>query len=820
MTNEKVELFSEILASDQLGPYQNFSSMLMGVIPTADPSWVWSQLSCNPWIAMAIYWEMEEKDAAIFSALDTRKTNVLSKTWNLFPASEKRQDRKIADFVEECLKVHFEDFDSFLYEALDAIGKGVSIGEKIFAAAGDRICISDVRFKPQHLFTFGETGIANYSTASIAYPQTGPLQLRTGVSVGNIALGGVLPEEKFFVFSFRTRYGNRWGDPVDRKAFWPSWIKRNSIKQWLRYQEKGSGVVVAKYPGSSGPKEQGDALAAAAAVQDETAVAIPDKFVLEVHEMVRNIGSSHKELVDDFCNAEISRIYLGQTLTSRGSDGGGSRALGEVHERKEDRIGEADCRSLMQAINSQIVRPLVQLNFGLSTPCPQFRFDYEPKEDLDAKAKRYAVIRKDIGLELSKTQVRDDLQLEEPTDEGDTLQASTKADDRGLADNADPSETTEFAEGDDLKKNAKNVRDAIDLEDATLRTLAPIYAGMLEKAIHVVELAELLNVKPDLDKLLSADFQTLADRLATGALAACLLGRYRVKTIAANFAEGGDDKDKKRPSKRRSWRQETYGPNEKHETADELIRPNNSVLTGLRFDVPPEKAIEFFKGKKIVSPDEFYKLDAAARSGAFAIANVYQTDVLEAFRDEITAALENGRGPASVAARLRSILDGQTGIRKELTDFHLETVARTMMGISYAVGQRQAMEDVADLLPIWRYSAVGDDRTRPSHMALDGLEYPANHPFWQLHYPPWEFNCRCDVIPLPAASSSRIRRDAPRATLDFDDDGLPIRAAVDGTVTSISPGRLSGAVAQSPTLDDVLKASADRARTSRQRALD
>ena len=140
--------------------------------------------------------------------------------------------------------------------------------------------------------------------------------------------------------------------------------------------------------------------------------------------------------------------------------------------------------------------------------------------------------------------------------------------------------------------------------------------------------------------------------------------------------------------------------------------------------------------------------------------------------------------------------------------------------ISYAVGQRQAMEDVADLLPIWRYSAVGDDRTRPSHMALDGLEYPANHPFWQLHYPPWEFNCRCDVIPLPAASSSRIRRDAPSATLDFDDDGLPIRAAVDGTVTSISPGRLSGAVTQSPTLDDVLKASADRARTSRQRALD
>ncbi|HMU34359.1 MAG TPA: DUF935 family protein [Pyrinomonadaceae bacterium] len=451
--SDKIELFSEILSSDKLGPYQNFSQMLMGTFPSADPSWIWNQLTYNPWVAMAIYWEMEEKDAAIFSALDTRKTNVLSKNWNVLPAGEQRQDRKTADFVEECLNDYFCDFESFMFEALDAIGKGVSIGEKIFDEASDRIFIKEVRFKPQHLFSFGETGIAGYSTASIAYPQTGPLQLRTGVSATALPIGGELPEEKFFVFSFRPRYGNRWGDPVDRKAFWPSWIKRNSIKQWLRYQEKGSGVVIAKYPGSAGQKEQNDALAAAAAVQEETAVAVPDKFVLEVHEMVRNIGSSHKELVDDFCNAEISRIYLGQTLTSRGSDGGGSRALGEVHERKEDKIGEADCKALMQVINDQIVQPLVRLNFGPSTRCPDFRIDFEPKEDLDARAKRYAIISKNIGLDLSKRQVREDLELEEPVDDEDVLSGNSSAE--SIPMDSDPlsdDPVAEFADGEGEKK--------------------------------------------------------------------------------------------------------------------------------------------------------------------------------------------------------------------------------------------------------------------------------------------------------------------------------------------------------------------------------
>lgn len=414
---QEFELFAEMLASDKLGAYQNLG---LAVNLGNDPSATWQQLKYNPWFAMAVYADMEEKDARIFSCLDARKNNILSKTRNVISASEKRQDKKIAEFVEECLDEYFCNFEGFLYESLDAIGKGVSIGEIIFQEAADRIYIEDVRFKPQHLFSFGETGIAGFSTASMAYPQTGALQLRNGVSIDNF-LGGELPEGKFFVFSFRPRHGNRWGDPVDRKAFWPSWIKRASIKEWLRYQEKGSGVVIARYNDGAAEGEQSSARDAATAVQEESAVAIPKKFLLEVHEMIRNIGTSHKELVDEFCNSEITLVYLGQTLTSRGSDGGGSRALGEVHERKEDKISETDCKALMSAVNRSIIKPLVELNFGPDARCPEWIIEYEPKVDVAAKAKLYSTARKEIGIDLSKKQVREDLQLEEPSEDSDVL---------------------------------------------------------------------------------------------------------------------------------------------------------------------------------------------------------------------------------------------------------------------------------------------------------------------------------------------------------------------------------------------------------------
>ena len=36
-----------------------------------------------------------------------------------------------------------------------------------------------------------------------------------------------------------------------------------------------------------------------------------------------------------------------------------------------------------------------------------------------------------------------------------------------------------------------------------------------------------------------------------------------------------------------------------------------------------------------------------------------------------------------------------------------------------------------------------DDRVRPSHRALDGIIVPKDDPFWQNHFPPWEWGCRC-----------------------------------------------------------------------------
>lgn len=447
----------EILASDKLYSFQHwYPTVALANVASDDPSWIWQQIQFDPWLAMAVYADVEQKDAMVASCIETRKDGVLSKPRRVMPASEKRQDKKVAEFIEETLN-DAPFFDQFLYEALDAVPKGVSIGEIIFQSSFDRIIISGVKFYPQHLFNFGAGELAAYSTATSMYPQTGPLRLKNGVLLDGMPFGEVLPENKFFVFSYRPQYGNRWGVPLLRKVYWPSWIKRTSVRQWLKYLEKGTGVVVARYPAGASADEKRKAIDAATALVEETAVAVPDKVTLDVHEAVRNVGSSHKDIVDDFCNSEIARAILGQTLTSRGSDGGGSRALGEVHDAVRGEKIEADAKALMAAVNQQLVQPLVTLNFGPGVKPPTWVIEYDPQADLTETANRMKVLWEQ-GLPVPARFYYETFQIPEPS-EGEPILVKAA---QPAAPSADkPQKEADFAEKKTLRDGLNNTSSAL-----------------------------------------------------------------------------------------------------------------------------------------------------------------------------------------------------------------------------------------------------------------------------------------------------------------------------------------------------------------------
>ncbi len=81
----------------------------------------------------------------------------------------------------------------------------------------------------------------------------------------------------------------------------------------------------------------------------------------------------------------------------------------------------------------------------------------------------------------------------------------------------------------------------------------------------------------------------------------------------------------------------------------------------------------------------------------------------------------------------------------------LRTIFDTNLRMSYAHGRWQQIERVKNARPFLRYVATLDDRTRAQHRAWHGTVLPVDHPFWESHYPPNGWGCRCIVQQLSQA---------------------------------------------------------------------
>lgn len=81
-------------------------------------------------------------------------------------------------------------------------------------------------------------------------------------------------------------------------------------------------------------------------------------------ELVESSNSDAYNVFDkmiDRCNSEISKLILGQTMTT---DDGASRSQAEVHERVLDNVGYSDKQFLYNVNNNQLIPMLNALGFG------------------------------------------------------------------------------------------------------------------------------------------------------------------------------------------------------------------------------------------------------------------------------------------------------------------------------------------------------------------------------------------------------------------------------------------------------------------------
>lgn len=317
----------------------------------------------------AVFQDLEDKDGHLFAVLQTRKHGVLARDRRLEPLDESPDAARAAATCRRAL-AEMPGLDRALHDALDALGKGLAVLEVMWRVAPDGAILPS-RLVPRWP---GRFALADDGTLRRHDP-------------GDPADGVPMPPRKFLVVSFRAGIDAGPASGLCFRAYWYSWFKRNNLKAWALFNEKfGAPTVVARFPDGADDAERRRLLETIDAIQQDAGIILPEGIALSLLEAQRGGQVATYRDLADWCNDEISKIVLGQTLTTTEGRRSGSLALGRVHEAIRDEYVEADARLLEEAFSDQLLRWIVDFNLGTDVPAPRLRIDTTREERLAEEA--------------------------------------------------------------------------------------------------------------------------------------------------------------------------------------------------------------------------------------------------------------------------------------------------------------------------------------------------------------------------------------------------------------------------------------------------
>lgn len=181
------------------------------------------------------------------------------------------------------------------------------------------------------------------------------------------------------------------------------------------------------------------------------------------------------------------------------------------------------------------------------------------------------------------------------------------------------------------------------------------------------------------------------------------------------------------------------------------------------------EAIQFAVSRKIVLPDEFYKLDLNTRQMATTVSFLSGIEQIETVIKSVNQVLIDG----GTFNDFKKLVDENEII---LSEPYLKNVFRTNIQTAYGHGRWQQQQRNKAKRPYLMYVAINDSRVRPSHLALNRIIRHIDDPFWLKYYAPWDFMCRCTIIALTEEQALKYGTTS--------DEDLPIIAETSGWSTS------------------------------------
>lgn len=185
----------------------------------------------------------------------------------------------------------------------------------------------------------------------------------------------------------------------------------------------------------------------------------------------------------------------------------------------------------------------------------------------------------------------------------------------------------------------------------------------------------------------------------------------------------------------------------------------------------PKEPLRWFKSKGIQPSFDWKDVWQEEHAIAFTVAKAMEFDVLETIKLATQKALSQGQTLEQFKRDLKPLLtklgwwgrqdkvDPLTSETREVqlgSSRRLKVIYRTNLRTARAAGQFERAQRTKAALPYLMYELGPSENHREEHVRWSRIILPVDHPFWQTHYPPNGWGCKCRVRQISEQEAQRL----------------------------------------------------------------
>lgn len=364
----------------------------IGLTPSRALAMLQSADAGAPETLFELYRDMLQKWPRLAAVEATRRLALTGLEWDIAPPRQRRGATvglasapqpadEVSSFCRETLDA-LENLDAALDHLASAIGFGIAVAEIVWDR-GRVVALEPVPW------------------SRLVADVHEPWRLRV-LTESDPSIGVALDEQpaKWIVHRPRAALGRLFDGGLMRSSLLLFLAQNTSFKDWLAYSQiAGMPVRVAQFE-SGTPEAERRALLRVMETLGTQAAAVMSKAV-ELRLLESSRGDKPYQALQEYCNTEVTILWLGQHLTTDIKNSG-SRAAAEVHDRVREDLLVDDLRDEAATLRRDLLRPMVEARFGPAAAVPEFRRSLVESIDTKTLAQTLAVASRELRMRIPR----------------------------------------------------------------------------------------------------------------------------------------------------------------------------------------------------------------------------------------------------------------------------------------------------------------------------------------------------------------------------------------------------------------------------------